>query len=105
MPRGDAVRIRGYAVGLVDDARAAGDSGVTVRAGDVREALELDHRNAFIDICQVLGTRKLEGEAGVELVAGAGPVRASTRFSSSGSSEAGHCPGLRRRSHPHEGPL
>ena len=51
MPRGDAARIHAYAVGLVDDARAAGETGMTVRAGDVREALELDHRNAFIDIC------------------------------------------------------
>ena len=58
MPRGDAARIRAYAVGLVDDARTAGETGVTVRAGDVREALELDYRNAIIDICQALGTRK-----------------------------------------------
>ena len=73
MPRGDAARIRAYAVGLVADARAAGESGVTVRAGDVREALELDYRKALINICQVLGTRKLQGEAGVELVARRGP--------------------------------
>ena len=73
MPRGDAARIRAYAVGLVDDARAAGETGMTVRAGDVREALELDYRNAVIEICQVLGTRKLQGEAGVELVARRGP--------------------------------
>ena len=73
MPRGDAARIRTYAVGLVDDARAAGETGMTVRAGDVREALELDYRNAVINICQVLGTRKLQGEAGVELVARRGP--------------------------------
>ena len=64
MPRGDAARIRAYAVGLVADARAAGDSGITVRAGDVREALELDYRKALINICQVLGTRKLEGRPG-----------------------------------------
>ena len=61
MPRGDAARIRAYAVGLVDDARAAGDTGVTVRAGGVRDALELDYRKALINICQVLGTRKLQG--------------------------------------------
>ncbi len=73
MPRGDAARIRAYAVGLVDDARAAGETGVTVRAGDVREALELDHRNAFIDICQVLETRIFQSAAGVELVARRGP--------------------------------
>ena len=73
MPRGDAARIRAYAVGLVDDARGAGETGITVRAGDVREALELDYRKALINICQVLGTRKLEGEAGVELVARRGP--------------------------------
>ena len=73
MPRGDAARIRAYAVGLVDDARAAGETGITVRAGDVREALELDYRNAVIEICQVLGTRKLQGEVRVELVARRGP--------------------------------
>ena len=73
MPRGDAARIRTYAVGLVADARAAGDTGITVRAGDVREALELDYRKALINIWQVLGTRKLQGEAGVELVARRGP--------------------------------
>ena len=47
--------------------------GVTVRAGGVRDALELDYRKALINICQVLGTRKLQGEAGVELVARRGP--------------------------------
>ena len=73
MPKGDAARIRAYAVGLVDDARAAGETGVTVRAGDVREALELDYRNAVINICQVLGTRIFQSEAGVELVARRGP--------------------------------
>ena len=73
MPRGDAARIHAYAVGLVDDARAAGETGMTVRAGDVREALELDHRNAFIDICQVLETRIFQSAAGVELVAKRGP--------------------------------
>ena len=73
MPRGDAARIRAYAVGLVDDARAAGETGITVRAGDVREALELDCRNAVINICQVLGTRIFQSEAGVELVARRGP--------------------------------
>ena len=73
MPRGDAARIRAYAVGLVDDARGAGETGMTVRAGDVRDALELDYRKALINICQVLGTRKLHGEAGVELVARRGP--------------------------------
>ena len=73
MPRGDAARIRAYAVGLVDDARAAGETGITVRAGDVREALELDYRNAVINIWQVLGTRIFQSEAGVELVARRGP--------------------------------
>ena len=73
MPRGDASRIRAYAVGLVDDARAAGDTRVTVRAGDIREALELDYRKAVINICQVLGTLKLQEEARVELVARRGP--------------------------------
>ena len=73
MPRGDAARIRAHVFELVDDARAAGETGITVRTGDVREALELDYRKAVINICQVLGTRKLQGEAGVELVARRGP--------------------------------
>ena len=73
MPKGDAARIRAYAVGLVDDARAVGETGVTVRAGDVREALELDYRNAVIEICQVLETRIFQSAAGVELVARRGP--------------------------------
>ena len=94
MPRGDAARIRAHVVELADGARGAGETGITVRAGDVREALGLDYRNAVIDICQVLGTRILQGEAGVvqglNWWRGAGPVTASTRFSSSGSSEAGH---------------
>ena len=66
MPRGDAARIRAHVVELADGARAAGETGITVRAGDIREALGLDYRNAVIDICQVLGTRILQGEAGVE---------------------------------------
>ena len=53
MPRGDAARIRAHVVELADAARGAGETGITVRAGDVREALELDYRNAVIDICQV----------------------------------------------------
>ena len=35
--------------------------------------LELDYRKAVINICQVPGTRKLQGEAAVELVARRGP--------------------------------
>ena len=35
--------------------------------------MELDHRNAVINICQVLGTRIFQSEAGVELVARRGP--------------------------------
>ena len=100
MPRGDAARIRAYAVGLVDDARTAGETGVTVRAGGVREALELDYRKALINICQVLGPANCRGRPGWNWWRGAGPARASTRFSNSGSSEAGHCPGLRRRPRP-----
>ena len=73
MPRGDAARIRAHVVELADDARAAGETGITVRAGDVREALELDYGHAVIDICQVLGTRKFQEKAGVELVARRGP--------------------------------
>ena len=73
MPRGDAARIRAHVVELADAARGAGETGITVRAGDVREALELDYRNAVIDICQVLGTRIFQSAAGVELVARHGP--------------------------------
>ena len=73
MPRGDAARIRAHVVELADGARGAGETGITVRAGDVREALELDYGHAVIDICQVLGTRILQREAGMELVARRGP--------------------------------
>ena len=106
MPRGDAARIRGYAVGLVDDARAAGETGVTVRAGEVRDALELDYRNAVIKTyARSWEPSNCRGRPGWNSSRGAGPVRASTRFSSSVSSEAGYCPGRRRRSRPSSRPL
>ena len=73
MPKGDAARIRAHIVELADDARAEGETGITVRAGDIRESLEPDYGHAVIAICQVLGTRKSQGEAGVELVARRGP--------------------------------
>ena len=73
MPRGNAARIRAHVVELADAARGAGETGITVRAGDVREALELEYRSAVIDICQVLGTRIFQSAAGVELVARHGP--------------------------------
>ena len=53
--------------------RGAGDTGVTVHAADVRDALEPDYMNAVIDIWQVLGTLIFQSAAGVDLVARRGP--------------------------------
>ena len=49
--------------------RGAADTGVTVHAGDVRDAFELDYMNAIIDIWQVLGTLIFQSAAGVDLMA------------------------------------
>ena len=51
------------------------------------------------------GPANSRGRPGWNWWKGAGPVRGSTRFSSSGSSEAGHCSGRRRRSRPCSRPL
>ena len=81
MPRGDAARIRRYLLDVVEDARLAGEIGVELCAGDVRDALELRHRDAIIDICQVMETHRFRTEARVEFLSRSGPRQGvSTRF-------------------------
>ena len=73
MPFGDAARIRHHVRGLVEAACLAGDTSVTLRAGEIRDALGLNYSDAIIDVCQVLETRKFRTENGVELVDKTGP--------------------------------
>ena len=54
MPRGDADKIHKYCGDLVQAARDAREKTVSIRVGDVQDALDLDRRNAAIDIRQVL---------------------------------------------------
>ena len=54
MPRGDADKIHKHCGDLVQAARDAREKDISIRVGDVRDALGLDHDNAAIDICQVL---------------------------------------------------
>ena len=83
MPPGDAARIRRYLVGVVEDARLAGETSVELCAGDVRDALDLRHHDAIIDICQVMETRKFRTVARVEFLSRIGPrqgVNTKLRF-------------------------
>ena len=92
MPRGDAARIRAYAVELVvrRPRRGRYRGNRTCRRRTLRPC-EMDYRKALINICQVLGTRKLQGEAGVELVARRGPSQGlNSVFEFRLLSEAGH---------------
>ena len=66
MPEGDAQRIRRYLRGQVALARGRGDKTVTLRAGDVHQALGLVA--SMPNVCQVLEGRKFHEEARVELV-------------------------------------
>lgn len=61
----DADRIRDYLRRRVEEARQAGQSTVTFRAGDVHEALGL--ASAHPNVCQVLEGKKFHSMAGVEL--------------------------------------
>ena len=65
MRPGDADRIRDYLCRRVEEARQAGQSTVTFRAGDVHEALGLV--SAHPNVCQVLEGKKFHSMAGVEL--------------------------------------
>ena len=64
MPIGDADRIRRYLVRKVEEARQAGDSTVTFRAGDVHDALGMVR--AHPNVCQVLERNPFHSLAAVE---------------------------------------
>ena len=66
MPTGDAERVRDYATKLVEDKRGAGEKDVTLRAGDIHDALGL--RLAHANVCQVLDGRRFHEQAYVKLL-------------------------------------
>ena len=66
MPTGDADRIRRYLLRRVEEARRAGTSELTFRAGDVHKALGMMSSHA--NVCQVLEGEKFHAIAGVEFV-------------------------------------
>ena len=66
MPTGDANRIRRYLLQRVEEARSAGTTELTLRAGDVHSALGM--MNSHASVCQVLQGEKFHAMAGVELV-------------------------------------
>ena len=66
MPTGDADRIRRYLCQRVEEARLAGKTRVTFRAGDVHGALGLVHAHA--NVCQVLEGKEFHSLATVEFV-------------------------------------
>ena len=66
MPPGDADRIRRYLCQRVEEARLAGKTRVTFRAGDVHGALGLVH--AHPNVCQVLEGKEFHSLATVEFV-------------------------------------
>ena len=78
MPQGDAARIREYLCQLVEHARSEEEPRISVAAGEIRDALGLNHPDAIIDICQVLNTEKFSAEARVELLCKAGPREGAT---------------------------
>lgn len=67
MPKGDANRIREYATRLVEQARREGKERITIRSGDVHDALGL--KQAYPNVGQALGGAIFHRQAGVELVA------------------------------------
>ena len=84
MPLGDAAKIHRYLGELVIAARGAGSRRISFRAGDVRDALELNHAAALLDVCQVLDTQKFQDEVGVTFLNKTGPgcgVSSTYRFS------------------------
>ena len=66
MPTGDADRIRRYLVQKVNEARQAGKTTVTFRAGEVHSAVGLV--NAYPNVCQVLEGKKFRSSAAVGFI-------------------------------------
>ena len=73
MPEGDAARIRDHVCQVVENARTASETSVSIRAGDVRDAIKLNYSDAIIDICQVLDTDVFKREARVRFLKRTGP--------------------------------
>ena len=81
MPEGDAKRIREYLCQLVEHARSEEEPIISMAAGEIRDALGLNHPNAIIDICQVLNTQIFHEDARVQFLCKVGPEEgASTVF-------------------------
>lgn len=73
MPAGGAIKIRRHAIQLVDEARSAGETSITLRVGDIHDALYMSGSNRVGDICQVLCTDLFKEEARVEFLSKLGP--------------------------------
>ena len=73
MPIGDADKIHKHCEILTREARDAGKDAISIRVGDVRDALGLDYSDAGIDICQVLDTAKFRANSRVRLIRKSGP--------------------------------
>ncbi len=72
-----ADRIRAYVVTeLIDPARAAGRTTVTVRAGDIHAALDLENRMPAV--CGALDAHKFYAESGVARTQRRGPKFGAT---------------------------
>ena len=71
MPAGDAKRIRDYATEVVEEERHQGKTSVTIRSGDIHDALRL--RMAHANVGQVLDGSKFHNQANVKLVGYTGP--------------------------------
>ncbi|MCB0137834.1 MAG: hypothetical protein KDD75_22205 [Caldilineaceae bacterium] len=72
-----ADRIRAYVVAaIIDPARAAGRTTVTVRAGDIHAALDLENR--LPAVCGALDAHKFYVESGVALTQRRGPKFGAT---------------------------
>lgn len=73
MPTGDAIKIRRHAIRLVDEARSKGETSITLRIGDIHDALYAAGSSRTLDICQVLDTDLFKEEARVEFLSKLGP--------------------------------
>ena len=68
MPIGDADKIHKHCENLAQEARDAGADTISIRVGDVRDALDLRYSDAAIDICQALDTQKFSANARVAFI-------------------------------------
>ena len=59
---------------MVDNARTASETSITLRVGDIHDALYMCSSNRVLDICQVLCTDLFKEEARVEFLSKLGPI-------------------------------